>query len=101
MEKINVLTNKYKYVTLETDLSLPYKYLPEIIKELKADVKQINKIITNEKNSEIVKASNALRTKLNSRLFFFEKKLSELPNINYIDESDEDYVDNYMQVTKE
>lgn len=100
MEKINVLTNKYKFVNVETDPEVPYKYLPQSIKELKQDIKEIDKIISDENNGAVLKACKVLKSKLNFSLKFFEKKLDGIPNLNYMDESDEEWVDNNLPVIK-
>lgn len=100
MQQINVLTNKYKFVTVQSDSIVPHKYIPETITELKNDIEEIDKIISNENNAEVLKASTVLKSKLNSSLNFFESKLDRIPNLNYMDESDEEWVDDNKPVAQ-
>lgn len=101
MEGINLLTNKYKFVTVQSEHAVPYKYIPGAIKELKDDIKEIDKIISDETNATVLKSSEELKAKLNTILRFFEIKLERIPNLNYMDESDEEWVDRNMPVRKQ
>lgn len=94
MVKIKTLQTKYQQVS--SDTLVPYKYIPETILELSKDLTEIERIISDNKDSEVLKACEILKTKLNASLAYFKPKMTNIPNINYLDESDEDWVDENM-----
>lgn len=93
MEEIKVLENKYRFVTVESDIATPYKYMPQTIRELSDDLKEIDKIISKSNDSEVKKLCERLKSKLNIKKKFFENKLENIPNKYYMEESDEEWVD--------
>ncbi len=69
MDEIKILTNKYAQCNVQTDRALPYKYLPDIIKELTTDILKINIIIIERENDTfVIRECDLLKVKLNSRL---------------------------------
>lgn len=98
MEQIELLKDKYRQAI--SDNTHPYKYIPENIKELSADIKKIEKIISENEDSDVLKACGDLKSKLHKSLKFFQNKLEHIPNKHYLDESDEDWVDENMPILK-
>lgn len=68
MDEIKILTNKYAQYNVQRDRALPYKYLPDIIKELTTDILKINIIIERENDTFVIRECDLLKVKLNSRL---------------------------------
>ncbi len=93
MEQIKILTTKYAQTDVKTDIALPYKYMPQIIKELTTDIEKIEKVIEGENNSSVLRQCELLKIKLHAKLNFFTNKLTSIPNKKYMEESDEEYVD--------
>lgn len=93
MQQIKVLQNKYRQASVECDAMQPYKYIPEIIKELSTDMNEIEKIISKHNDTEVLKLCDSLKSEINTRLKYFRNKLENIPNKNYKDESDEEWVD--------
>lgn len=74
MEEIKLLQNKYRFDSdVESDAT-PYKYMPQAIRELSADLKEIKKIISKSNDSEVKKLCEQLISKLNTKKTYFEKK---------------------------
>lgn len=96
MDEIKSLQNKYKFVTVADDILTPYKYIPETIKELAADLTKIDTIISSTKDIEVIKMCTFMKSKLNTKKKFLEEKLTNIPNKHYMDESDEEWVDANM-----
>lgn len=93
MEQINLLTSKYAQTDVQTDSTLPYKYIPDILKELISDMIKFNKICDEESDSKIVKKCEILKSKLHSMHTFLKTKMEAIPNKHYMEESDEEWVD--------
>lgn len=97
MEAIRELQNKYRYALLATDIvDTPYKYIPGTIKELSGDINKIEEIIAQTNDAEVKKECVLLKRKLNTSKAQFEQKLAKIPNKNYMEESDEEWVDENM-----
>lgn len=74
------------------DSSLPYKYMPQEIKELSQDIKNIETILSNNTDPHVKQLSEELVPKLTTSKTYFEKKLANIPNQQFMDESDEEWV---------
>lgn len=98
MEEIKKLSNKCARTDSQTDSALPYKYIPDTIRELSEDIKKIVEIINGQSDPSVLKECEFLKSKLDSSLNFFETKMKGIPNWNYMDESDEEWVDKNMPV---
>lgn len=97
MDEIKTFQNKYKFVCSDDDDSIPYKYIRDTINELSADIKKIETItIESKDHKEVLLLCNDIKLKLSASLKFLENKLKNCPNKNYLNESDEDWVDEYM-----
>ena len=93
MEEILSLQNKYRFVTVASDMATPYKYIPQAIKELMEDLEKIEKIISKNKDGEVYKLCDRMKSKLKTKKLYFEEKIRNIPNKHYMDESDEEWVD--------
>lgn len=93
MMSINQLNNKYKFAVSPSEI--PYKYIPETVKELSDDLKEIENIIIENKNNElrVLNLCASLKSKLNKRLTFLTTKLKNIPIQKYLVESDEEWID--------
>ncbi|KAJ6647610.1 hypothetical protein Bhyg_02833 [Pseudolycoriella hygida] len=58
------------------------------------DIKELEAIVSEE--PDIVKLCKDLKSKINARIAYLRNKLENIPNSKYLDESDEDFVDQYM-----
>lgn len=67
MEEIKTLENEYKFVTIGSDMTTPYKYIPENIKELSADLNKIDIIISKTKETEVMKMCMFMKSKLSAK----------------------------------
>lgn len=92
MEDIKVLQGKYKFAC--SDDSIEYKYIPETIKELSKDLAIIDGIIkTNKDEKAVLNLCKSMKRQLSASLKYLKDKLENIPNLNYLDESDEDWLD--------
>lgn len=73
MEEIKSLQNKYKFATIAADITTPYKYIPQEIKELSDDLKNIDTIMSKTKDMEVIKLCKFLKSKLYVKKKFFEE----------------------------
>lgn len=93
MEKIRAIERKYLFARLDIE----YKYIPECIKELSADLPKISKILSENKSNKVVcDLCEKMTKKLEEQLKLFSNKLANIPNVKYLEESDEEYVDKHM-----
>lgn len=93
MEEINSLVNKYRYARLDIE----YKYIANTIKELSTDLQKITKIETeNKSEKKVCDLCVSIKEKLNYHKSFLTNKLANIPNVKYLEESDEEFVDKYM-----
>lgn len=93
---LNVYDLESKYRFAIPDQAVLYKYIPENIKELSQDLKKIEEIVSQKPNSEVLNLCNSLKLKLSDSLKYLTEKLQNIPNKNYLEESDEDWVDEHM-----
>lgn len=93
MENILEIQNKYKDAF--SDNIIPYKYILEVITKYTRDIKIIAEIILTEKDEEALTMCEEVKNNLSTKLNFLRTKL-EAPNLKYLDESDEEFVDKYM-----
>lgn len=93
MDAIKAFEAKYRQISVSTDVTLPYKYIPAMIDELSNDLKEIDKILSEAKDIEVSKFGDSIKLKINTRLYFFKNKLHSIPNKEYMEESDEEWID--------
>lgn len=75
------------------DSTLPYKYMPQEIKELSKDINNIDLILSTNTDTDVKKMCTDLKRKLTESKNYFQTKLAKIPNIHYMEESDEEWVD--------
>lgn len=92
MEKIKELEKKYRDADDASETL--YKYIPDTIKILTNDIKEIKKIIS--EHTEVLKLLEEMKEKLSKSLQAFQTKLDNIPNKHYMEESDEEWVDQNM-----
>lgn len=90
---------KLKFIKQNHDLSfsidlIPYKYLAATIAEYLNDIKEIDSIVSEEGN--ILNLCKTLKSQINSKIDYLKKKLDNIPNPKYLEESDEEFVDKFM-----
>ncbi len=67
-----------------------------MIKELSKDINEIDKIISENSDTAVFKLCDALKLKISESLKMFQKKMEIIPNQMYLQESDEEWVDENM-----
>lgn len=92
MEEIQLLKSKYRYVSVK-DSSMPHKYMPREIKELSEDINKIEIILSNNTDSEVNRMCDEMKYKLTTIKDYFVRKLENIPNKYYMEESEEEWVD--------
>lgn len=96
MDFITNLEQKYSQASKSTDAALPYKYIPGSVTEISNDLKRIKDTISTTKDTKVQKLCKSMQKKLEEQLQYFENKLKNIPNKNYMQESDEEWVDENM-----
>lgn len=71
METIKSLESKYSQASKSTDASLPI--------ELSNDLNKITKVISDTKDTNVLKLCDSMKSRLSERLKFFQEKLKKHP----------------------
>lgn len=93
LQEIHSLKEKYAFVTKSLVAGTPHKYLPQQIRELCVD---IGKVTDYRKTNNDVKSRmmcDDVESFLVEKKLMFETKLKNIPNKHYMEESDEEWID--------
>lgn len=92
MDKIKAIQKDHK-LSFSVD-SIPYKYISQTIRDYVRHIEQLESIVS--KDTEVLKFREIVKLEITSKIKYLQDKLDKVPNLKYLDESDEDFVDNYM-----